>query len=218
MAWHLQMATTPIRKDPSSQRQRPGCPLSKASGKDLSAASWQMLTGVQFGTRTKDKPESTEAWLYIELHSKFDAKFTVFIFLSLDTAKKLKPHWSFTLLFQASHYEIRILFLTHARVLPLLPFLPSAIWNPSFKVNKLSYSYDAPTAHFLSLWLWVDLGNQSGTLPSSAGAKSSGCVFKSQPCHSSRVLRWARWRHFFSSSFYISKWEREKKKPPLGLR
>lgn len=136
MAWHLQMATTPIRKDPSSQRQRRGCPLSKASGKDLSAASWQMLTGVQFGTRTKDKPESTEAWLYIELHSKFDAKFTVFIFLSLDTAKKLKPHWSFTLLFQASHYEIRILFLTHVSCLCCLFFqVPSGT-----PVSKLTNS------------------------------------------------------------------------------
>lgn len=56
--------------------------------------------------------------------------------------QKIQAHWSSTIPFQASHYEmLSINFFLNQFVLPLLPFPPNAIWNPNFSVNKLLYIY-----------------------------------------------------------------------------
>jgi hypothetical protein len=110
-----------------------------------------------------------------------------FIFLlSWATAKKCKPPTGHLF----SQFKLLIMncstLFSYEFVLPLMPFLPNAIWNSKSKANKLLFYYRSSTVHFLSLWIWADPGNDSGTLQSS----SSGCmfkcfVFKFQICYSS---------------------------------
>lgn len=80
-----------------------------------------------------------------------------YILASIRHCQKSKAHRSFPFPHQASYREmLNAIFFPYQFVLPLLPLPPSAIWNPSFKVNRLpSICKSLQSAPFLPGSGWI---------------------------------------------------------------
>lgn len=85
-------------------------------------------------------------------------KLSIFYILAIIRyCQKIQTHRSFLFPRQASYYEmLNVIFFPYQFVLPLLPLPPNAIWNPSFKVNRLpSICKSLQSAPFLPGSGWI---------------------------------------------------------------